>query len=121
MVNHLLHAIVKKGQTGVLVADEGALLDEADENLGLGELGVKLLVGSVSAFEKPCRKERRGEAGWKPVFLYPLRTKRKTQHLCLTLLLCLPSLGDPSQSINMRPFLKTVKTRELKALSKIGL
>lgn len=57
--NHLFDAIVKKGQACVLVADEGALLDEADEYLGLGELGVELLVGTVSAFEEPCRKGRR--------------------------------------------------------------
>ena len=55
-LTHLLHAIVKKRQAGVLVADEGALLDEADEYLGLGELGVELLMGTVSAFEKTCRK-----------------------------------------------------------------
>lgn len=56
--NHLLDAVVKKRQAGVLVADKGALLDEADEYLGLGELGVELLVGSVSAFEKTCKKAR---------------------------------------------------------------
>lgn len=58
-VNHLLDAVVKKGQAGVLVTDKGALLDEADEYLGLGELGVELLVGTVSAFEKTCRKAKR--------------------------------------------------------------
>lgn len=51
---HLLHAVVEEGQAGVLVADEGALLDEADEDLSLGELGVELLVRSVSAFQKTC-------------------------------------------------------------------
>lgn len=59
MGNHLLNAIVKEGKAGVFVADEGALLNEADEYLGLGELGVELLVGAVSAFEKPCRKSSR--------------------------------------------------------------
>ena len=48
--NHLLDAVVKKGQTRVLVTDKSALLDEADEDLGLGELGVEFLVGTVSAF-----------------------------------------------------------------------
>lgn len=56
--NHLLHAVVKKGQASVLVADKRALLNEADEYLGLGELGVELLVGAVSAFEETCRKAR---------------------------------------------------------------
>lgn len=51
---HLLHAVIEKGQTGVLVADEGALLNETDEDLRLGELGVELLVGAVSAFQKSC-------------------------------------------------------------------
>lgn len=60
IANHLLHAVVKKGEAGVLVADEGALLDEADEDLRLGELGVELLVGAVSTFEKSCRKARTG-------------------------------------------------------------
>lgn len=54
--HYLLHTVVKKGQARVLVADEGALLDEADEDLRLGELGVELLVGAVSAFQKPCRE-----------------------------------------------------------------
>lgn len=58
--NHLLNAVVKKGQTSVLVADKGAFLDEADEYLGFGELGVELLVSAVSAFQKPCRKAWRG-------------------------------------------------------------
>lgn len=57
--NHLLHAVVKEGQAGVLVTDKGALLNEADEYLGLGKLGVELLVGSVSAFEEPLRTQRR--------------------------------------------------------------
>ena len=56
--NHLLDAVVEKGQAGVLVADERALLDEADEDLRLGELGVELLVGPVSAFEKAYREGR---------------------------------------------------------------
>lgn len=33
---HFVHAFVKEDQTGVLVADERALLDEADEHLGFG-------------------------------------------------------------------------------------
>lgn len=35
---YLFDAVVKEGEAGVLVADEGALLDEADEDLRLGEL-----------------------------------------------------------------------------------
>lgn len=35
---NLLHTVVEEGQAGVLVADEGALLDKPDEDLGLGEL-----------------------------------------------------------------------------------
>lgn len=61
--NHLLDAVVEKGQAGVLVTDEGALLDEADEYLGLGELRVELLVGAVSTFEKPCSTRRRKVSG----------------------------------------------------------
>lgn len=56
---HLLHAVVEEGQPRVLVADEGALLDEADEDLRLGELGVELLVGSVSALQEPWRNSGR--------------------------------------------------------------
>lgn len=58
--NHLLNAVVKKGQASVLVTDKGALFNEADEYLGLGELGVELLVCAVSAFKKPCRKGKCG-------------------------------------------------------------
>lgn len=47
--NHLLDAVVKEGQTGVLVANEGALLNETDEDLGLSQLAVELLVGAVPA------------------------------------------------------------------------
>lgn len=50
--NHLVHTVVEKRQAGVLVADEGALLDEADEYLGLGELGEELLMSPVSTFQK---------------------------------------------------------------------
>lgn len=50
--NHLVHAVVEKRQAGVLVADEGALLDEADEYLGLGELGEELLMSPVPTFQK---------------------------------------------------------------------
>ena len=52
---HLVHAVVEEGQAGVLVADEGALLDEADEHLGLGHQGVQLLVGAVPAAQEACR------------------------------------------------------------------
>lgn len=38
MKTNLLHTVVKEGQAGVLVADEGALLDKSDKDLGLGEL-----------------------------------------------------------------------------------
>lgn len=54
--NHLVHTVVKKRQAGVLVADEGALLDEADEYLGLGELREELLMSPVSTFQKFCEK-----------------------------------------------------------------
>ena len=52
---YLLDAVVEEGEAGVLVADEGALLDEADEDLRLGQLGVELLVGAVAALQEPWR------------------------------------------------------------------
>lgn len=36
--NYLLHAVVEERQAGVFVTDKGALLDETDEDLCLGEL-----------------------------------------------------------------------------------
>lgn len=47
--NYLLHAVVEERQAGVFVTDKGALLDETDEDLCLGELWVELLVSAVSA------------------------------------------------------------------------
>lgn len=75
---HLFDAIVKKGQTGVLVTDKGTLLDEADEYLSLGELGVELLVGTVSAFEKSCRKGKESLD-----CLYSLKEERNIKNLLL--------------------------------------
>ena len=49
---HLVHAVVEEGQAGVLIADKGALLDEADEQLGLGHQGVELVMRSVTALEE---------------------------------------------------------------------
>lgn len=50
---YFVNAVVKKGQAGVLVADEGALLDEANEHLGFGQHCVELLVGAVAALQEP--------------------------------------------------------------------
>ena len=52
---YLLDAVVEEGEAGILVADEGALLDEADEDLRLGQLAVELLVGAVAALQEPWR------------------------------------------------------------------
>lgn len=41
---YFVHAVVEEGQAGVLVADEGALLNKADEHLGFGHQRVELLV-----------------------------------------------------------------------------
>ena len=49
---HLVHTLVEEGQAGVLIADKGALLDEADEQLGLGHQGVELVMRSVTALEE---------------------------------------------------------------------
>lgn len=46
---YFVHAVVEEGQAGILVADKGALLDEADEHLGFGHQCVELLVGAVAA------------------------------------------------------------------------
>lgn len=51
---YLVDAVVKESQTGVFVADKRALLDEADEHLGLGHERVELLVRAISALEKAC-------------------------------------------------------------------
>lgn len=53
---HLLDAVVEEGKACVLVADERALLDEADEDLSLGQLGVELLVGALPAPQKPWER-----------------------------------------------------------------
>ena len=51
-VPHLIHTLVEEGQAGVLIADKGALLYEADEQLGLGHQGVELVMRSVTALEE---------------------------------------------------------------------
>lgn len=50
---HFLYAVVKEGQASVLVADKGALFDKANENLRLRQLGVKLLVSTISTLQEP--------------------------------------------------------------------
>lgn len=46
---YFVHTVIEEGQTGVFVADKGALLNEADEHLGFGHQWVELLVGAVAA------------------------------------------------------------------------
>lgn len=46
---HLFNAVIKEGQASVLITDKGALFDEANKNLSLGQLRVKLLMGTVPA------------------------------------------------------------------------
>lgn len=41
---YFVHTVVKEGQTGVFVTDEGAFLDEADEHLSFGHQRIELLV-----------------------------------------------------------------------------
>lgn len=41
---YFVHTVVEESQAGVFVADEGALLDKADEHLSFGHQGVELLV-----------------------------------------------------------------------------
>lgn len=50
---YFVHTVVKESQAGVLIADEGALLDEADEHLRFGHQRVELLVRAVAALQEP--------------------------------------------------------------------
>ena len=47
--SHLVNALIKENQAGILVTDKGALLYEADEHLSLHHERVELLMGAVSA------------------------------------------------------------------------
>ena len=49
---HLINALVKESQAGVLITDEGALLYETAEHLSLDHEGVEPLVGAVSALQE---------------------------------------------------------------------
>lgn len=57
--SNLLDTLVEELETGVAVADEGALLDELSEHLGPRQLAVKLLLRSIPRLQKTCstRKE----------------------------------------------------------------
>lgn len=54
---HLVDALVKERQAGVLIADKRTLLDEAAEHLGLYHERVEALVGSVAALQKACGRK----------------------------------------------------------------
>lgn len=50
--SYFSNAVIKESQTGVFVADKSAFLDEADEDLSLGELRVELLMSTISALQE---------------------------------------------------------------------
>ena len=56
MIKHhtyFVHTVIKEGQAGVFVADEGTFLNEADEHLRFGHQRVELLVRAVAALQEP--------------------------------------------------------------------
>lgn len=51
---HLVDALIKERQAGILIADKRALLDEAAEHLSLDHERVEPLVGAVTALQEAC-------------------------------------------------------------------
>lgn len=57
---YFVNTIIKERQAGIFIADEGALLDKADEHLGFGHQRVKLLVWAIAALQEPWKHQGEG-------------------------------------------------------------
>lgn len=50
--SYFSNAVIKESQASVFVTDKSTFLDEADEDLSLGELRVELLMSTISTLQE---------------------------------------------------------------------